>query len=357
MGLFSRQPKRSVPDPVKPPQHGTKNMSRDDRADSLQTFRSTILSVTAVILFLGVAVYAMYGPWFSVRTVTVTGTREVSAASVKAAAEHYLDEWRYGFLPNKNLWLLSRRYLAEKLETRIRERISIEEVRIHKKNRHDLEIVVVERTPVAVWVSGDSRGTVDRTGVLISVEVGETVLPKIVDSGIRPFSSGQQVLTEPVMNGWKILNDAFAASTLVVEEYRIPVPTCPTKIITPEEQEQAITNSAIESQTNSQRNQNSSEPVEILNKNTAIPLNGNLNGNENINAVKPLVVQTECDIAALSKASQEIHVKLQDGPLVLFDRHQDLALAVRTVQRLVSEKSNAGATYIDIRFQERVYIK
>ncbi len=349
MPFFSRQPKRSVPEPVKPPQHGAINPLRPDTSE-LDSFRGRILWSAVSILALGVLAYAVYGPWFSVRTVTISGTRELNPVSVQAVTERYLDLWRAGLVPNRNLWLLSRRALSDALAKKIQTRLSIEEVRIVKKNRHDLEVVIIERSPVALWTSGDSRGTIDRTGVIITTVNDLAGLPTIVDSGLKPFSVGDQVLTEPVMVGWKILNDAFVGSAIEIEQYRIPVPTCPTKIITPEVPRNI--NQAVEQNPPiSGLNLNSGEPTTVNTNAT------NTNAEVNTNSQDPIVVQTDCDTAALAKASQEIHAKLKDGPLVLFDRHQNLELAVRTVKRLISDSANSGATYIDIRFQERVYIK
>lgn len=358
MGLFSRQPKRTVPEPVKPPQHRAVNPSRSDQRE-LNAFRGRIVTITLMILALGALGYAVYGPWFVVQSVTISGTREITPSSVKAVTTDYLERWRYGSIPNNNLWLLSRKHLSEYLEKKIRERISIEEVRIIKRNRHDLEVVVIERTPIAVWKAGELQGSIDKSGTIINA-VTENVgnLPVIIDSGEKKFTIGDQVLTKPAMSGWKILNDAFTDSTLTVENYLIPVPTCPTEILTPEEQAEMLLNQNINSSQNlpiKNLNTNSQEQT-TANENVNGALNANAN-TSNTNTIKPIVVPTDCDISALAKASQEIHAKLKDGPLVLFDRHQDLALAVQTVKRLLTNQENSGATYIDIRFQERVYIK
>ncbi len=343
----NRQPKRTVPEPQKPPQHGT-TQTRRDESENLTSFRLRIISVTAGILAFGVLGYAIYGPWFAVRSVRVTGTRELAPQSVKAVTEYYLRGWRFGLVPNDNLWLLSRRRLADHIAEKIRTRLSIEEVRVVKKNRHDLEVVIVERSPIAVWAAGDHRGSIDRTGIIINTVESTDGLPVLVDSGAKSFAIGDQVFTDQAMRGWIILNDAFKASSLSVENYLIPVPTCPTKIVEPTDQgTNTNRGSVVNGNTNTETNANESDELATI--------NGVIN--DNVNTSVPMVVPTDCDLVALAKASQEIHAKLKDGPLVLFDRHQDLALAVQTVQRLIANPDNNGASYIDIRFQERVYIK
>ena len=75
------------------------------------------------------------------------------------------------------------------------------------------------------------------------------------------------------------------------------------------------------------------------------------------NANKAVNESVPCDIEALRLQRPEIDVKIKDGPLVKFDRYTDLKQAVSTLQRVIAEKEATGAQIIDIRFQERVYIK
>lgn len=342
--IWNRQPKRHVPEPVAPPQHGAPNPMFSASAE-LRNFRWRIIGITLGIMALGLLAYAVYGPWFVVRNITISGTREINPVSLKRVAEQEVDRWRWGILPQRNLWLLSRRSLSNALEKKIRERVSVEEVRVVKKNRHDMEIVVVERSPVALWKTDLAQGTVDRTGIIINTVSTQLNLPTIIDQGNKSWKIGQQVLTEPVMQGFTILNETFVSLGIPVEYYQIPVPTCPTEIIQPTNTNQ----SNLTEGTNPDNNGNVSQTNASDTNSAVTTVNDNTN--------QPTVVRTNCDIVALAKASQEIHVKLKDGPLVLFDRHQDLKLAVQTVKRLLADKANAGATYIDIRFQERVYIK
>jgi hypothetical protein len=93
-----------------------------------------------------------------------------------------------------------------------------------------------------------------------------------------------------------------------------------------------------------------------VNKNTRV--NSNVNNNGNINNANNAVNEAvPCDIEALQLQRPEIDVKIKDGPLVKFDRYTDLNQAVSTLQRVIAEKEATGAQIIDIRFQERVYIK
>lgn len=346
---WSRQPKRQVPEPVGPPQHGSANPMFTATRE-LSAFRWRIVMITLGLLTIGLLGYAVYGPWFTVRNIFVSGTHEINPASLKQVTAAELKQWRWGIIPQENLWLLSRQHVSSILFNKIRQRLSIEQVKVIKRNRHDLEIAVVERTPIAVWKTNQSQGSIDRTGVIINTLADTGGLPIILDQGNKSWSVDQQVLTEPVMKAFITLHDAFTTLGFTVENYQIPVPTCPTKVVDPGDQNTNSTKTSENTNSNSSISSNINEKVVINNVNTS-PTNGNTN------ISGPIVVQTECDVAALAKASQEIHVKLKDGPLVLFDRHQDLKLAVETVKRLLTDQVNAGATYIDIRFQERVYIK
>ncbi|GEM_PF-2105007 len=345
---WSRQPKRRVPAPVAPPQHGSPNPMFAGSTE-FSAFRWRIIGLTAGIFALGLLGYAVYGPWFTVRTITISGTREINPVSLKQVAAAELKHWRWGVIPQENLWLLSRGHLSKVLAAKIRRRLSIEQVTVIKRNRHDLEIAVVERTPIAAWKTDQGQGSIDRTGMIITTLTDAGGLPVILDEGNKAWAIDQQVLTGQVMKGFIALHDAFTTLGFTVENYRIPVPTCPTKVVEPEVEN---TNQTNQGEVDSN--------INAVNNRSVTNANSNINGafsNQNTNTLEPTVVQTDCDKAALAKASQEVHVKLKDGPLVLFDRHQDLALAVQTVKRLIADSANSGATYIDIRFQERVYIK
>ncbi len=323
-----------------PPQHGNKNPMFDQTPTSWSAFRQRVLAITVGLIGLLIIGLVIYGPWFRIQTVTIKGTHDLNPASVKKVTETYLQGTHWGIIPNANLWLLPRRQLATYLEEKIRQRLSIEQVVITKHFRHGVEVTITERTPVATWSTTTAKGIIDRNGVIITLTDQSQTMPLLVDQGDKPFTIGQTVLTGPVVSSVQQLHQAFQTAQLPVDRFIIPVPTCPTVIVEP-----TNANTAPTSNTNSDEVNTNSDLTNSMDTNTSEIVPG------------PQVERTNCNLADLAKNSQEIHAQLKNGPLVMFDRHENLTTAVNTVKRLITDKNNAGAVYIDVRFQERVYIK
>ena len=79
----------------------------------------------------------------------------------------------------------------------------------------------------------------------------------------------------------------------------------------------------------------------------------NTNTSTNINAA----ASVPCQPDQLALASPEIHVQIEGGPRVLFDRHQNIAIAVQTLRRIMTTEATRGAKVVDVRFEGRAYIQ
>lgn len=329
--MFGRQ-KRHVPTPAPIGPHQSPNpmFPRTDWA----LFRRQVYQWTGLTLGVLVVGWLIYGPWFAVRSIEVSGTRLITPNSVTRVTDDYLDRRRWLLLPNRTLWILSAHGLTSYLEHQIQQRISVERVLVEKQSPHSLHIVIDERTPVAQWTDGHAFGTIDRQGKIIELHPSAvTGLPIIRDENAQAFTVDTSVVKQEVMSSVVQLAGYLQQAHFEVTEYLIPVPVCPTPV-------------AITAPTNTSTNINTNVSATHTNVNAVTNTNSNLSGNS-----------VACDVTALRYASQEIHVQLKDGPRVLFDRHEDLGQAVQALQRVLSEHSGATYKTVDVRFGERVYVQ
>lgn len=340
------RPKRKVPAPQQPQSHQSDNpMFQSEATPAIKHFRAGVFTITGGIFFLAFLIYGIYGPWLRITKVTISGTHKLNPTSVANVSNRILDQYWGLVIPNRNLWLVSAPYIGRTLQKKIALKLSIESVQITKQFPHTLNITIVERLPYAIWQAGDQQVAVDKHGVVIETQPTETNgLIRVHDLNDTPVQIDSPVIAESVMNDIVRLNNIVKSTTLSVEEYQIPIPTCP---IEPE---------AINANTNGDL-----ANTNVANTNTSQPLivrTTNLNTSGNVNA--PIVNEpapVTCDITQLRQNSPEIHLKLDNGPTIYFDRHQDLQQAVSTVQRVLQDPQNLSAQYIDVRFGDRVYVQ
>lgn len=346
--MFNSRPKRQVPKPEVAGPHRSENPMFSEAAPAeLKKFRRNVLSVVGLIAVMLGGGLAVYGPWLTITEVTVGGTRVLNPHSIKAVTDDYLQGQQWFVVPRRNLWLVSGKSLGEYLVKKISRRLSIESVSVTKRYPHRLDLQITERTPIFDWSNGQSLGSLDRQGVLIELRpTPDPGLDVVRDELATPIQPDQHLVAPEVVAKIVELQTLLSQARLTVKEFIIPLPTCPIPL-PPEE--------TLTTQSNTN---NANSPVSNNNLNTNTPMmnsNQDVTNTGNINDAPPVI--PPCDLVLLRLHSQELHVQLKDGPRVLFDRHENLTHAVSTLQRLLSQPANAHVTYIDIRFEERVFIK
>lgn len=347
---FLRPQKRHVPKPDLVGPHQSTNPMFEEATD-WSAFRTRVVGYTALALTVTAIGFLIYGPWFSVETVSVSGTRLIDPKSIEQSAKKYLDGQRWLVLPNRTIWILSSRGLAQHLEKQIRQRISIDQVTVEKTIPHHLKIVIAERTPVATWTNGTVFGSVDKNGKIIEMQTSpDTNLPLVRDENAQIFTVDSSVVKQVVIAGLHELAGQLKTANIQVNEFLIPIPVCPAPIIP-----------ATDSNTNSATNSSSTNiNSNLANINSNVVTNSSSATNTTLlqNVNQGIQVAPVCDREALRYASQEIHVRLaEDGPRVLFDRHSNLKQAVQALQRVLSERTSKPYSSIDVRFGDRVYVQ
>jgi len=295
------------------------------------------LILLTLVLAAGVG-YWLYGPYFRLRDVQVSGTTLVNPESVRAWVEHDIHRLRWLILPGDHSILLSTSSLSTRLRSAITKRLSVEKVEVEIRDRHQLAIHITEREPLFVWKSGESTATIDRNGIIIGVvkDGDQSDIPTVIDQTNLPIPTDQQIVQSEVINSFTTLEEERQKSGLAVEHYVLPHPTCVKK-----EEPVVLTNSSLD--TNQASNTNSVEQET------------NTNVSANVNSSVPVIVT--CDTPEARLASAEVWMKLKDGPTVYFDRYTDIRQAYSSVVRALQDPKNYQAGYIDARFSGRLFIK
>jgi hypothetical protein len=347
MKLFSSTPRRKVPTPEPAPVHTSKNPYFESSAEKWTKFRYTVLSITGVVIGLMMIGIWMYGPWFTINTVTVKGTVLVKADSVKNATEKYLNGRRWMMFPNRQKAVLSDRGLEKYLTKLISKRLSIEGVQVTTDGPHGIIVTVIERSPVFRWSAGSSVGLIDRHGIIIGPAEGSwDNIPLMIDDTAKPWHVDELALNEDVIKSAMLLDESLTKVKIEVESYNIPIPTCLSELEANMATNNNANNNASLNNTNVASNRNKNTNTVIIN----VSNTNSSNGGELTNTVN-------CNKDQIKLQSPEIDINLKDGPKVMFDRYTDLTKAVNVLTNVLAEKENAKATYIDIRFIERVYVK
>ena len=295
-----------------------------------------------IVLASGIG-YWLYGPIFRISSVTVSGTKLVDPNSVHAWVERYLQKPQWLIIPGDQSAVLSTTTIGNELHQAINQRLSVETVTVKKVNRHELAVTIIERQALFVWQSGSALATIDRNGIIIGpVESDQHPdLPQVVDETGLPIDTDSSVVKPEVISAMESIQGEAKNNNLDVDHLIVPHPQCTE---TPEANTNANLNASEQSNSNASTNTN----VNAGNEN--IQVNGN------VNQGIPIPSIIICDTIEARSESQEVWMQLKGGPKVYFDRHENIAHAMQAVAQLLEDPKNRTASYIDARFEERIYI-
>lgn len=102
----------------------------------------------AALIFLG---FFLFLPFFQVREISFFGLRHLSQEKLSAEVRQTLSGRRWFFVPNRNIFVLSKTATAQKLYETY-PRISV--VVVKKIFPHNIEVSIVERAKNAIWCAG-----------------------------------------------------------------------------------------------------------------------------------------------------------------------------------------------------------
>jgi hypothetical protein len=314
----------------------------ESNAARLATIRSVAAWTIATVAIGGVIGAWMYGPYFTITNVQVDGTTVVRPDTVKAWVEHDIHRLRWFVLPQDHSVLLSTSQLSNRLHAAINKRLSVEMVTVTIPDRHSLHINIIERQAMLVWKSGEQRVTVDRHGVVIGPvdATAATNLPVVEDQTLLPTATDDAMLSPEVVKGFTTLDELARSIGLTVDRYILPIPRC---VVAPEP-------STTNANTNSGTQNSNTE------KNSTNSTNTTSAKNTNEKSGVEMTIDT-CQNATARFNASDMWLQVSKGPVIYFDRHNDLHQAMDAVRRALEDTKNRTARYIDARFPGRIYVQ
>lgn len=129
--------------------------------------RALIASVVALVLLV---LATMFTPIMAINKITITGTEKVSEQQVQAVLKKYIGTP----LPMIN---------SDSVASDLQKFKLIESISLVSKPPYELQVRIVERTPISVVVIGGTGFLYDPSGVRVGVASGAEKLPTIIITG------------------------------------------------------------------------------------------------------------------------------------------------------------------------------
>lgn len=340
--------------------HGYANPLFPKLVPKARVFSPRLKSLAVFVPLVALAWFVFYSSTFRINQLFVEGNTEISDGEIQNVAKAYLQKRRWFILPQSNIFLVS----LERLENALDESFVFESLSIDRHFRHmSMSINVKERIPGLTFVSQNRSYYLDLYG-FVTHEVGEGVassdrptFPVVRDHNNRSTALKQQMMSESMVQALFAIHESLPKETaFTIESFVIPQVTCHETI---EEEIPLI----IEVPTN--------ETSELVNENTNSALqntNTNQNSNQNANANSSLLDtgetvkrKKEVDVPCKDYLSvmKDLHVRLNDGPEVYFDATRPIEPQITKLTSTLEHElpDVKGVTYIDLRFEDRVFYK
>ena len=308
--------------------------------------RPGIIVYPVFIILLGYFIF--FFQLFEIKSIEITGNREISRETVESAVQDELNQKRFWFFPQKNYFMAK----EGKIEQCLTENFALKSVKVGKDLPNKLTVEIEERIPNVTYATQEKYFYLSLDGMVthhIEKEQLNESFPKIIDKNQNLVKVGERGLPENVVSLVIELTEKIIKQTdLEVEFFSVPQISCPT-----EEVEQEIT---IPVNTNQNKNSNSNTNTN-LNKNTN-SANKNTNQNKNSNQTyitTTAMVEKETDCNKLDFITY-IEIKSKDGFEVYFPANDETDQQIIKLSLILSEIEDKSALhYIDLRFGEKVY--
>lgn len=330
-----------------------------------RSFSPRLKSVLILIPLIALAWFFLYSSVFRIDQVFIEGNEELSREQITDVVTNTMNERRWFILPQSNIFLLS----SERLKNALDEAYVFESLSIDRHFRYmSLSVNVKERIPGLTFVSQNRSYYLDLHGfVTHAVGEGEEIrptFPVVRDHNNRPTAVKQQMMSEPMVQALFTIRESLPKETpFTIESFVLPQVTChetieeeiPLIIEIPEDEAAELLNA--------NTNQNTNQKI---NANTNQNLNSNSNENSNANVSlldtgEKVLRKKEVEVPCKDYLTvlQDLHARLNDGPEVYFDSTRPIEPQVMKLKSTVEHElpDVKGITYIDLRFEDRVFYK
>lgn len=146
-----------------------------------------------IIVITGAVFYSLFF-WekFYVKNIDVTGEEKISEEEIRLLTEKYIEN-RILFLKTKSIFLVNLKKAEKEILSHFFE---IAEVKTESQLPDTINIIVKERSGLALWRQGERYFLLDNTGVIFEEASPETNLLKIINKQNTNLSLGQKVIAK-----------------------------------------------------------------------------------------------------------------------------------------------------------------
>jgi cell division septal protein FtsQ len=143
-------------------------MSRVKNSASRISFRIWMYILLFGFLCITLIWLICFSPFLVISQVKVTGAAEQRVEAIEQSVWTQISERRFWFLSQSHVLLFD----SESFRNMLLENYVLNDVQIKKKIPKKLEVIVIEKIPVAVWFEGDSYFVIDDQGWVIDTVSG-----------------------------------------------------------------------------------------------------------------------------------------------------------------------------------------
>lgn len=163
-------------------------------------------------VLISVAAYTVFfSDFHSVRTVTVSGTKDISKKAIDSFVRSRLSGRRYGIFPCDNFFSAPIASLEREM---LIEFPKLSRITIVRRFPDGLSVDVAERDRLLLWCSSGPCYLVDDDGTAAEARFADTeenqpFLTRIVDGSARPVEIGEQVIAPETVRNMLLLEDGL----------------------------------------------------------------------------------------------------------------------------------------------------
>jgi cell division septal protein FtsQ len=185
------------------------------------SFKKFIILFFLIVLISGLFYFVFLSGIFEVKNIILVNNRSISLQEVEKTITPAYKKNFLGLQFNNILFFDIKE--AELLLLQNYSRLS--SVKITKKLPDTLEIEVQEREGGLVWETGDKRYLIDIEGVVFSECLGESNLPKVIDSKKLPVVLNSQIVSSDFVNFVLGLTDKLPKEGISIVSITVPEST------------------------------------------------------------------------------------------------------------------------------------
>ncbi len=196
----------------------TKSYRRPQAPKPFFSFKKIVVLFFLASLFFGLVYFIFLSGFFQVKNIILINNRSIVLEEVERTIATIYKKKIINFEFNNILFFKNSE--AKNLLLENYPRLSY--VEIKRKFPNTLEIKVQEREGIMVWETGDNKYLIDDKGVVFSECLGESNLPKIIDSKKIPIDLNSQIVNSDFVDFVLQLLEEMPKEEIIVKSIIIP---------------------------------------------------------------------------------------------------------------------------------------